>query len=108
MFCFIWLLFYFRYLFWSDWGDEHPKIERASMDGSLRKVIVDKDVFWPNGIAVDLFRQHLFWADAKLKCISRVDFGGGDRKVINEGSSLHPFSLAYGLGFLFWSDMRTK
>ncbi len=28
-----------RYMFWSDWG-KYPRIERANMDGSGRKVIV--------------------------------------------------------------------
>lgn len=32
-----------------------PKIERASMDGNnmTRQIIVNKDIQWPNGLAVD-------------------------------------------------------
>lgn len=97
----------FRSMFWADWG-EHPKIERASMDGSLRKVIVDKDISWPNGITVDLFQQHLYWADAQLHYIGRVDFEGGGRITINRGAPSYPFALVYGSGYLIWSDMRTK
>lgn len=78
------------------------------MDGSLRKVIVDKEVFWPNGISVDLFQQHLYWADAKFHQICRVDFEGGGRILINRGAPSHPFALVYSSGLLFWSDLRTK
>lgn len=41
-------------IFWSDWG-YFPKIERASMDGdpATRKIIVDRDIAWPNGLTVD-------------------------------------------------------
>lgn len=41
-------------MFWTDWG-EVPKIERAGMDGSngSRMVIVNEDIFWPNGLAID-------------------------------------------------------
>lgn len=78
------------------------------MDGSLRKIIVDENVFWPNGIALDLFQQHLYWADAKLHYIGRVDFDGGGREVINKAAPQHPFALVYTSGFLYWSDWRTK
>ena len=40
-------------MFWTDWGAQYPKIERASMDGdpSSRKILVDTDLAWPNGRA---------------------------------------------------------
>ena len=40
-------------MFWSDWGDA-ARIERAWMDGSHRGVIVDTDIGWPNGMAIDV------------------------------------------------------
>lgn len=39
-------------MYWSDWGVE-PKIEVASMDGSDRKVLVGRDIQWPNGTSFD-------------------------------------------------------
>merc|ERR1712029_981944 len=40
------------YLFWSDWGEQYPKIERVSMDGdnTSRVIIVDQEIAWPNGL----------------------------------------------------------
>lgn len=44
----------FSLMFWTDWG-EIPKIERASMNGdsTTRTVIVNDNIFWPNGLTVD-------------------------------------------------------
>ena len=33
----------FRLLYWTDWGSP-PKIEKAYMDGSNRKIIIEKDL----------------------------------------------------------------
>lgn len=42
----------FRYLFWTDWG-HIAKIERANLDGSDRKVLINTDLGWPNGLTLD-------------------------------------------------------
>ena len=61
-----------RYMYWTDWG-EHPKIERAGMDGghNSRRVIINKDIFWPNGLTLDYQDSKIFWADAKMHFIHR-------------------------------------
>lgn len=41
-----------RYLFWTDWG-HIAKIERANLDGSDRKVLINTDLGWPNGLTLD-------------------------------------------------------
>lgn len=41
-----------RYLFWTDWGSI-AKIERAYLDGSDRKVLINTDLGWPNGLTLD-------------------------------------------------------
>lgn len=43
---------YLRYLFWTDWG-HIAKIERANLDGSERKVLINTDLGWPNGLTLD-------------------------------------------------------
>ena len=52
-------------MFWSDWNEEHPKIERAALDGTQRQAIVETGLGWPNGIALDLEMTKIFWCDAK-------------------------------------------
>ncbi|CAI9624722.1 unnamed protein product [Staurois parvus] len=39
-------------MFWTDWG-RYPRIESASMDGTLRKVIISEKIYWPNGLTID-------------------------------------------------------
>jgi len=52
-------------MFWSDWYEKMPKIERAAMDGSGRRVIVTEDLQWPNGLALDNERGKVYWCDAR-------------------------------------------
>ncbi|VFV38595.1 low-density lipoprotein [Lynx pardinus] len=68
------------YMYWTDWG-ETPRIERAGMDGSTRKIIVDSDIYWPNGLTIDLEEQKLYWADAKLSFIHRANLDGSFRAL---------------------------
>lgn len=37
-------------MYWSDWGN-HPKIETAAMDGTLRETLVQNNIQWPTGDA---------------------------------------------------------
>jgi low density lipoprotein receptor-related protein 5/6 len=53
------------WMFWSDWNEKAPKIERAALDGSSRVRLIDKELGWPNGIALDLERGKIYWCDAK-------------------------------------------
>lgn len=71
-------------MFWSDWGD-NPKIERAGMDGSERKVIAKTDLQWPNGLAVELSSSRLYFVDGGTKALEYMNYdGSGRRKLICE------------------------
>lgn len=56
-------------LFWSDWGNKAPRIERCSMSGDHRVVIVKIDDAldgeWPNGLTLDYQLLRVYWVDAK-------------------------------------------
>ncbi|KAK1335641.1 hypothetical protein QTO34_003433 [Cnephaeus nilssonii] len=95
------------YMYWTDWG-ETPRIERAGMDGSTRKVIVDSDIYWPNGLTIDLEEQKLYWADAKLSFIHRANLDGSFRQKVVEGSLTHPFALTLSGDTLYWTDWQTR
>ncbi|XP_019510261.1 PREDICTED: LOW QUALITY PROTEIN: low-density lipoprotein receptor-related protein 5-like [Hipposideros armiger] len=94
-------------MYWTDWG-ETPRIERAGMDGSTRKVIVDSDIYWPNGLTIDLEEQKLYWADAKLSFIHRANLDGSFRQKVVEGSLTHPFALTLSGDTLYWTDWQTR
>lgn len=35
-------------MYWADWGN-HPKIETAAMDGTMRETLVHENIQWPTG-----------------------------------------------------------
>lgn len=41
-------LFLYSTMYWTDWGN-HPKIETAAMDGTLRQTLVHENIQWPTG-----------------------------------------------------------
>jgi len=40
-------------MYWTDWGIQ-AKIERASLDGEDRQLLINKDVIWPNGLTIGI------------------------------------------------------
>uniref|UniRef100_A0AC34R6H9 EGF-like domain-containing protein n=1 Tax=Panagrolaimus sp. JU765 TaxID=591449 RepID=A0AC34R6H9_9BILA len=93
-------------IFWTDWGS-HGKIERAGMDGNNRiEILSGKDIMWPNGIALDIYDQRVYWADAKTKTISSCDYWGQNvRTVLHSHKYLkHPFSLTVFEERIYWTD----
>ena len=79
-------------MYWSDWGKK-PKIERANLDGTDRRVLVDSNLGWPNGLAVDLQGGRLYWGDAKTDHIETSDLMGRDRRVLVEENLPHIFGF---------------
>ncbi|PFX11516.1 Low-density lipoprotein receptor-related protein 4, partial [Stylophora pistillata] len=99
-------------MFWSDQG-LHPKIakiEQANMDGSARAVLVNSGLVGVNSLAIDYSGKLLYWCDASLDRIERIDFQGNNRIVILDLSSgtWHPFGLALSDDVLYWSDLEKK
>lgn len=48
------------YVYGTDWG-QSPFIARAAMDGSHFQKIITEGLVWPNGLAIDIYSQKLFW-----------------------------------------------
>ena len=59
------LITVFRYLYWTDLGTE-PFIGRMGMDGSRIVKLITKDIYWPDGITIDYYSDHIYWVDAGL------------------------------------------
>lgn len=93
-----------RWLYWSDWG-EPAKIERASMDGTLKQVIVATGLIWPNALTIDRRAQLLYWGDASLDKIESSNTDGSGRRILlQEDNVIHPFSIIFFNDTLYWSD----
>ena len=67
-------------LFWSDWG-LHAKIERCGMDGQSRQALVSTEIVWPNGLTLDYPLQTVYWVDASLDRLERINMDGTNRMV---------------------------
>ncbi|XP_074525130.1 low-density lipoprotein receptor-related protein 8-like [Halichoeres trimaculatus] len=96
-------------LFWAQCGSS-PKIERSSLNGENRTVLVTSSLRFPVALSLDLPRQLLYWADQGMRSISRVDFEGRHRKTVVESNGYldQPFGLAVFEGFVYWSEEVTK
>lgn len=81
-------------MYWSDWSSSNAlngKIETAWMNGDQRKVFVDTELQWPNGLTIDYFNRKLYWCDSYLDKIERISLSGIDREV----SSNNAFVCGY-------------
>ena len=92
---------------------QYPRIERCGMNGDLstRRVLVDSDIVWPNGLTLDYAEQKLYWLEAKLGYIAVVDWEGNNRKTIFVGDKQtlpQPFAISMSTGALFWTDWETQ
>lgn len=66
-------------MFYSDWDNTNPRIERAFMDGSKRVTIVDSQVYWVNGITLDYVLKRMYWVDGHFDYVETTDYFGKDR-----------------------------
>ena len=80
-------MFFARYFFWADWGSA-AVIERSSLDGSNRIVLVTNNIRWPNGVTLDTSQRLVYWIDGHTDEVSSVDYDGNNRRLIFEYSSL--------------------
>ncbi|XP_017772684.1 PREDICTED: low-density lipoprotein receptor-related protein 6 [Nicrophorus vespilloides] len=96
------------WLFWSDWHEKSPKIERANMDGSERFILVSDNLGWANGIALDLQNMKIYWCDAKNDIIEFANMDGTDRRVLVNENIPHPFGFTLMGDFLYWTDWQRR
>ena len=98
-------------MFWTDWGDE-PKIERAEMDSSNRRVIIRKNIHWPNGLTIDYSAHKIYWTDANLYYIDKANYDGTNRESIFRSPRQcllgHPFALTLYENKIYWTDWKTR
>ncbi|XP_043929607.1 low-density lipoprotein receptor-related protein 1B, partial [Protopterus annectens] len=67
-------------MYWTVIGD-HSHIEEAAMDGTQRRILVQKNLRRPTGLAIDYFNQRLYWADSELSVIGSVHFDGSNAVI---------------------------
>lgn len=75
-------------MFFTNWGTSQPKLERALMDGSQKTTLIDTKIVYPFGVTVDFPNGHVYWVDGYLSRVERVDYEGGNRRIIRKLNSV--------------------
>ena len=76
-----WLFLHSRFLFWTNWNNEKPRIQRSNLKGLESRDVITKDILTPNGLTLDHVARKLYWSDARLDKIERCDMDGANRIV---------------------------
>lgn len=74
-------------MFWTEIGNV-VKIERAGMDGSDRRAVVNSSLGWPGGVAVDTISDRVYWTDERLRLIGSATLDGDDIRVKHIGRGI--------------------
>ncbi|XP_050691158.1 prolow-density lipoprotein receptor-related protein 1-like isoform X1 [Eriocheir sinensis] len=100
------------YMFLTNWGTSQPKLERARMDGSQQITLASTKIVYPFGVTVDFPNQHVYWVDGYLSHVERVDYDGGNRRIIAKlKSDERPYGISVFENFLYvtsWKDNSIK
>lgn len=67
-------------MFWTEIGNV-VRIERAGMDGSGRRVVVNSSLGWPGALTVDMVSNRIYWTDERLQAIGSATLEGSDLQV---------------------------
>ncbi|XP_035222728.1 sortilin-related receptor-like, partial [Stegodyphus dumicola] len=99
------------FLFIADWSEKSPSISKSYLDGSHYKVLFDALVVqWPNGVAIDLIDDKIFWTDAKLHYIASSNLDGSNMKHVIQGSKVipHPFAVVIYKDWIYFDDWNKQ
>ncbi|KAG7222111.1 hypothetical protein INR49_016683 [Caranx melampygus] len=94
-------------MFWTEIGNV-VKIERAGMDGSERRAVVNSSLGWPGGVAVDIISDRVYWTDERLGAIGSATLEGNDIQILQMKETANPFSLAVFNDMLYWTDAKKR
>ena len=97
-------------MFWTDWG-RSPCLAKIAMDGNpdTRRKVVDSEIVQPNSVTIDYSRDHLYWVDAALDKVEKMDVNGGHRiSFLNKELLVHPFALTFYKHYLYWTDWHIQ
>lgn len=97
------------YLYYTDWGrfGTSGKIFRITMAGSLKRVIIDRDLSQPSGLAIDYDEGMLYWTDAVREKIERSDLLGDKREVLIT-ATIYPFAITVFRNYIYWTDLQLR
>lgn len=89
-----------RRLYWTNWNESRPSIQRAYASGRALQTVVASHILMPNGLALDHAAKKLYWADARLDKIERMHYDGSHRHV-STARRHHSVSVCHRRCFFF-------
>ncbi len=74
-------------MFWANSGTQYnhgayARVERLSMDGTDRQVIVSDKLFVPRGLSLDLPNERVYFGDDRMDFIEFCDYDGNGRQQV--------------------------
>lgn len=92
------------FLYWAD--DQTKSINRAKLNGSQQHSVISKDLFLPDGIALDPVSRNIYFVDAEARRIQVARLSGKYRKTIISKGLQKPRAVAVDSngGQLYWTD----
>ncbi|XP_046583534.1 low-density lipoprotein receptor-related protein 4-like isoform X2 [Haliotis rubra] len=96
-----------KHLYWTDTGFD--RIEVSSLDGKMRKTLINTGLDEPRAIVLDPNHGLVYWTDwGKQPKIERCGMDGNDRKVIVNTTIAWPNGLTidYVANRLYWVDSK--
>ncbi|CAL2029386.1 unnamed protein product [Caenorhabditis brenneri] len=101
-------------MFWTDWEESNPRIERCTLAGEDRATVWQissvAQAGWPNGIALDVIVKRVYWVDAKSDSIHTITYDGRDHVIVFRDPERlgHCFGIDVYEGYVYFSDWRTN
>lgn len=78
-----WYCWVFRYIFWTDWDRDNPRIIRSTADGKDRVNLVVGNLKLPNALTLDTEFRRVYWADAGANTVEYCSYTGEGRKTLH-------------------------
>lgn len=91
-----------KFLYWIDFG-QFPRIGRAYLDGSGWKELVVSGLGVPKDITIDYGNHDVYWVDAGLDNVQKVNYLGANRLVIQK-SIPNPVGISVFRSQIYYAD----
>ncbi|XP_045484331.1 low-density lipoprotein receptor-related protein 1B [Pieris rapae] len=95
-------------VYWTNWNEKRPRISRVHSTGRGASDVITTDILMPNALALEHDARLLYWADARLDKIERARYDGSHRRIVTRARSEHPYAIAVGGGYVFWTDWVSR
>ena len=98
-------------MYWTELG-QSSQIKRALLDGTEVQLLIGV-LFEPNGLAIDIGDQRLYWCDTFFGTITSADMSGGvptdiQYLELSDVSFSQPFAITLSETSVFWTDIDTN